>query len=152
MERRSSEASNTRLSGCVFPGVDYRSGETGGRPSRGGASCRDTDCQHPPHQRQVVLSHTRTRSPNLRPPLPLPPPSVTLCARLVRRLYNYEPLTALRMLRASAFGRLVCVKGTVVRVSNIKPLCTRMAFRCVGGSHVQSLPLQHGKYAAPTKV
>ncbi|KAM3606786.1 uncharacterized protein V6R79_023226 [Siganus canaliculatus] len=67
------------------------------------------------------------------------------------RLYNYEPLTPLRDLRASVFGRLVCVKGTVVRVSNIRPQCTRMAFRCLGCSDVQSLALQHGKYATPTK-
>lgn len=67
------------------------------------------------------------------------------------RLYNYEPLTPLRMLRASVFGRLVCVRGTVVRVSNIRPLCTRMAFKCLCCSHAQSLPLQHGSYATPTK-
>uniref|UniRef100_A0A3Q3FY03 DNA helicase MCM8 n=1 Tax=Labrus bergylta TaxID=56723 RepID=A0A3Q3FY03_9LABR len=67
------------------------------------------------------------------------------------RLFNYEPLTPLRMLRASVFGRLVCVRGTVVRVSNIRPLCTRMAFRCLGCSNTLSLPLQHGKYATPTK-
>lgn len=72
--------------------------------------------------------------------------------KTVRRLYNYEPVTPLRTLRASVFGRLVCVKGTVVRVSNIRPLCTRMAFSCLGCSQTQSLPLQHGKYAIPTKV
>ncbi|XP_028983388.1 DNA helicase MCM8 [Betta splendens] len=67
------------------------------------------------------------------------------------RLYNYDPLTPLRMLRASVFGRLVCVRGTVVRVSNIRPFCTRLAFRCVSCTHTLSLPLQHGKYATPTK-
>ncbi|XP_010904530.1 DNA helicase MCM8 [Esox lucius] len=67
------------------------------------------------------------------------------------RLYNYEPLTALRMLRASVFGRLVCVRGTVVRVSNIRPLCTRLAFTCSGCSHTQSLTLTHGKFTMPTK-
>ncbi|XP_013880058.1 DNA helicase MCM8 [Austrofundulus limnaeus] len=67
------------------------------------------------------------------------------------RLYNYEPMTPLRTLRASVFGRLVSVKGTVVRVSNIRPLCTRMAFRCQSCSHTLSLTLQHGKYATPTK-
>ncbi|XP_070772101.1 DNA helicase MCM8 isoform X2 [Enoplosus armatus] len=67
------------------------------------------------------------------------------------RLYNYEPLTPLRTLRASVFGRLVCVRGTVVRVSSIRPLCTRMAFRCLACSHTLSLPLQHGKYATPAK-
>lgn len=68
------------------------------------------------------------------------------------RLYNYEPQTPLRMLRASVYGRLVCVRGTVVRVSSIRPQCTRMAFKCRGDSHVQTLPLQQGKFATPTKV
>uniref|UniRef100_A0A8C7I0L0 DNA helicase MCM8 n=1 Tax=Oncorhynchus kisutch TaxID=8019 RepID=A0A8C7I0L0_ONCKI len=67
------------------------------------------------------------------------------------RLYNYAPLTALRMLRASVFGRLVCVRGTVVRVSNIRPLCTRLAFTCSGCSHTHTLTLPHGKFTTPTK-
>lgn len=71
---------------------------------------------------------------------------------IIHRLFNYEPLTPLRMVRASVFGRLVCVRGTVVRVSSIRPLCTRMAFRCLGCSHTLSLLLQQGKFATPTKV
>ncbi|XP_043991966.1 DNA helicase MCM8 [Gambusia affinis] len=67
------------------------------------------------------------------------------------RLYNYEPLTPLRTLRASVFGRMVCVRGTVVRVSNIRPQCTRMAFKCQTCASTLTLPLQHGKYATPTK-
>ncbi|XP_037638413.1 DNA helicase MCM8, partial [Sebastes umbrosus] len=82
--------------------------------------------------------------------LPVDTPIINI-PHISARLYNYEPLTALRTLRASVFGRLVCVRGTVVRVSNIRPLCTRMAFRCLGCSHTQSLPLQYGKYATPTK-
>ncbi|XP_039640656.1 DNA helicase MCM8, partial [Perca fluviatilis] len=82
--------------------------------------------------------------------LPVATPIINI-PHISARLYNYEPLTALRTLRASVFGRLVCVRGTVVRVSNIRPLCTRMAFRCLGCMHTQSLPLQHGKYATPTK-
>uniref|UniRef100_A0A673CTA8 DNA helicase MCM8 n=1 Tax=Sphaeramia orbicularis TaxID=375764 RepID=A0A673CTA8_9TELE len=82
--------------------------------------------------------------------LPVATPIINI-PHISARLYNYEPLTPLRMLRASVFGRLVCVRGTVVRVSNIRPQCTRMAFRCLGCSHIQSLPLQHGKYATPPK-
>ncbi|XP_061829215.1 DNA helicase MCM8 [Nerophis lumbriciformis] len=67
------------------------------------------------------------------------------------RLHNYEPLTPLRTLRASVYGQLVCVRGTAVRVSNIRPLCTRLAFRCTTCSATCSLPLQRGKYATPTK-
>ncbi|XP_067368767.1 DNA helicase MCM8 isoform X1 [Channa argus] len=82
--------------------------------------------------------------------LPVATPIINI-PHISARLYNYEPLTPLRMLRASVFGRLVCVRGTVVRVSNIRPFCSRMAFRCLTCSHTQSLPLQHGKYATPTK-
>ncbi|KAM6916200.1 DNA helicase MCM8 [Xenentodon cancila] len=82
--------------------------------------------------------------------LPVATPIINI-PHISARLYNYEPLTPLRTLRASVFGRLVCVKGTVVRVSNIKPLCTRMAFRCQSCMNTLSLPLQHGKYATPTK-
>ncbi|KAM9365006.1 DNA helicase MCM8 [Pholidichthys leucotaenia] len=82
--------------------------------------------------------------------LPVATPIINI-PHISARLYNYEPLTPLRTLRASVFGRLVCVKGTVVRVSNIRPLCTRMAFSCQSCSAALSLPLQHGKYAAPTK-
>ncbi|XP_053292433.1 DNA helicase MCM8 [Pleuronectes platessa] len=82
--------------------------------------------------------------------LPVATPIINI-PHISARLYNYEPLTPLRMLRASVFGRLVCVKGTVVRVSNIRPLCTRMAFRCQSCMQTMSLPLQHGKYATPTK-
>ena len=34
-------------------------------------------------------------------------------------------------------GKFVSVKGTVVRVSNIKPLCTKLAFECVTCGTVQ---------------
>ncbi|XP_075339377.1 DNA helicase MCM8 [Odontesthes bonariensis] len=82
--------------------------------------------------------------------LPVSTPIINI-PHISARLYNYEPLTPLRTLRASVFGRLVCVKGTVVRVGNIRPVCTRMAFRCQTCTNTMALPLQHGKYAAPTK-
>jgi len=34
-------------------------------------------------------------------------------------------------------GKFVMVKGTVVRVSSIKPLCTTMAYECISCRHVQ---------------
>ena len=34
-------------------------------------------------------------------------------------------------------GKFVSVKGTVVRVSNIKPICTKLAFECVTCGTVQ---------------
>ncbi|KAM4695002.1 DNA helicase MCM8 isoform 2-T2 [Discoglossus pictus] len=67
------------------------------------------------------------------------------------RVYNYEPLTPLKNLRANFYGKYVSLRGTVVRVSNIKPLCTKMAFSCNTCGDVQSLPLPDGKYTVPTK-
>lgn len=68
------------------------------------------------------------------------------------RIYNYEPLTQLKNVRANYYGKYVALRGTVVRVSNIKPLCTKMAFLCAACGEVQSLSLPDGKYNLPTKV
>ncbi|XP_034041317.1 DNA helicase MCM8 [Thalassophryne amazonica] len=100
---------------------------------------------------QVLTSDLEKQAAELKgEELPVATPIINI-PHISARLYNYEPVTPLRTLRASVFGHLVCVRGTVVRVSNIRPLCTRLAFRCLRCSHTQSLPLQQGKYAAPTK-
>uniref|UniRef100_A0A8D2AVD5 DNA helicase MCM8 n=1 Tax=Sciurus vulgaris TaxID=55149 RepID=A0A8D2AVD5_SCIVU len=67
------------------------------------------------------------------------------------RIYNYEPLTHLKNVRANYYGKYIALRGTVVRVSNIKPLCTKMAFLCAACGEVQSFPLPDGKYNLPTK-
>nr|KAF6471598.1 hypothetical protein HJG59_010980 [Molossus molossus] len=67
------------------------------------------------------------------------------------RIYNYEPLTQLKNVRANYYGKYVALRGTVVRVSNIKPLCTKMAFLCAACGEVQSFSLPDGKYNLPTK-
>lgn len=67
------------------------------------------------------------------------------------RLYNYEPLTPLKSLRANLYGKFVVIRGTVVRVSNIKPLCMKLAFVCNSCGDTQSVALPDGKYTMPTK-
>ncbi|XP_063040543.1 DNA helicase MCM8 [Engraulis encrasicolus] len=67
------------------------------------------------------------------------------------RIYNYEPLTHLRTLRANLYGKYVAIRGTVVRVSNIRPLCTKLAFTCNSCADTQSLHLPDGKFTTPTK-
>ncbi|XP_064411395.1 DNA helicase MCM8 [Latimeria chalumnae] len=67
------------------------------------------------------------------------------------RIYNYEPLTPLKNLRANCYGKYIAFRGTVVRVSNIKPLCIKMAFTCSLCADVQSVSLPDGKYTVPTK-
>lgn len=67
------------------------------------------------------------------------------------RLLNHEPITALKNLKASYFCKLVSIRGTVVRVSNVKPLVTRLAFSCNSCGEEQVMRLKEGKYAVPTK-
>ncbi|XP_044865741.1 DNA helicase MCM8 isoform X2 [Mauremys mutica] len=67
------------------------------------------------------------------------------------RVYNYDPLTQLKNVRANCYGKYVALRGTVVRVGNIKPLCTKMAFICSTCGYIQSFPLPDGKYSLPTK-
>ncbi|XP_066964761.1 DNA helicase MCM8-like [Macrobrachium rosenbergii] len=66
------------------------------------------------------------------------------------RLVNLMKITQLKNLKAKYYGKLVSIKGTVVRVSSIKPLCTRLAFTCLSCSQVQALILIEGRYAMPT--
>ena len=47
-------------------------------------------------------------------------------------------------------GKLVTVKGTVVRMSPIKPLITGMAFTCGKCSNEVYLAFKEGVYATPT--
>ncbi|XP_078483973.1 DNA helicase MCM8 [Ciona intestinalis] len=67
------------------------------------------------------------------------------------RLYNFEPLTALKHLKAKTFGQFVAIRGTLVKVSHVKPLCTTMAFRCTMCEQLQAILLIDNKYSTPTK-
>ncbi|KAJ8299815.1 hypothetical protein KUTeg_023875 [Tegillarca granosa] len=49
---------------------------------------------------------------------------------LSARVVNYGSPVPLKNLKANYYGKFVSVKGTVVRVSNIKPMCTKLAFEC----------------------
>ncbi|XP_053384109.1 DNA helicase MCM8-like [Mercenaria mercenaria] len=66
------------------------------------------------------------------------------------RILNYGTPVPLKSLKANYYGKFVSVKGTVVRVSNIKPLCTVLAFECNNCSSVQTVYLPDGKYVLPT--
>ena len=67
------------------------------------------------------------------------------------RLGNYKTTTPLKNLRASLYGKLVAICGTVVRVSNTKPLCLFMAFKCRTCSGVLTHPQPDGKFEEPTR-
>ncbi|XP_006822145.1 DNA helicase MCM8-like [Saccoglossus kowalevskii] len=79
------------------------------------------------------------------------PPLLVSVPCIHARLLNYEPVTPLKNLKANYYGKFVSVKGTVVRVSNIKPKCTKMAFQCNTCGEIQRVILPEGKYTVPTK-
>ncbi|XP_033102816.1 DNA helicase MCM8-like [Anneissia japonica] len=82
----------------------------------------------------------------------LKPPSIIVSLPIIHaRILHYEPVTQLKNIKASYCGRFSAVKGTVVRVGNIKPICTRMAFQCNHCGDVQVLTLPDGRYTLPTK-
>ncbi|ELU16340.1 hypothetical protein CAPTEDRAFT_101979 [Capitella teleta] len=70
--------------------------------------------------------------------------------KVICRMTNHIPMTPLKILKANYYGKFVSIKGTVVRVSNIKPLCTQMTFECPKCSHIQIVALPEGKYVMPT--
>ena len=47
------------------------------------------------------------------------------------RIELSQKLSALASLRSSQYGRLVAIKGTIVRISNIRPVNTWLAFQCL---------------------
>ncbi|KAG5449865.1 DNA replication licensing factor mcm8 [Clonorchis sinensis] len=68
------------------------------------------------------------------------------------RVINHLPFTSLRKLRAHHLGRFISVKGIVVRVGQVDPVCHRLAFECAqcGTKQILILPAD-GRYCVPTK-
>lgn len=67
------------------------------------------------------------------------------------RFIGFEPLTPLKQIKANSYGKFVSMKGTVVRVSNVKPFCIKLAFECKSCSVTQVYTQLDGKYTFPKK-
>jgi DNA helicase MCM8 len=78
---------------------------------------------------------------------PLP---VTQDHRLWPRVYNFGPLTPLRSLKGNSVGRFVAVRGTVVRVSNIRQQVTAMQFECAKCGELFARTFIDYKFSPPT--
>ncbi|XP_031474928.1 probable DNA helicase MCM8 isoform X1 [Nymphaea colorata] len=66
------------------------------------------------------------------------------------RLYNhFESMINLKSLKAAYIGKLVSIRGTVVKVSTVKPLVVQMSFTCgkCGAAIMRMFP--DGKYSPP---
>ncbi|KAJ2847189.1 hypothetical protein GGI22_006048, partial [Coemansia erecta] len=71
--------------------------------------------------------------------------------RLHIHLLHHEPIAHMKTLKSNLVGKLVTVRGTVVRTSPIKPLLVQAQFICqrCGGS--QLMKIIEGKYETPIK-
>nr|GEU65863.1 probable DNA helicase MCM8 [Tanacetum cinerariifolium] len=72
-------------------------------------------------------------------------------AKVNIRLHNYpESMIALKNLKAAYIERLVSVRGTVVKVSTVKPLVVQMSFTCTKcGTEIQR-DFPDGKFSPPS--
>ncbi|KAJ1963828.1 hypothetical protein H4R35_007205 [Dimargaris xerosporica] len=71
--------------------------------------------------------------------------------RIQIRLHQYEPITPLKHLKSNLVGKLICVRGTVVRTSLVKPILTQISFLCTSCHRRQTLKTTDGKYTRPVK-
>nr|XP_046469791.1 DNA helicase MCM8-like isoform X2 [Neodiprion pinetum] len=79
---------------------------------------------------------------------------VTVSANLpiaVVRISNYGPVLSLRDLKVNSYGKLISIRGCIMRVGNIKHFAQWMEFLCVScGSRMISRQVD-GIYTLPTK-
>ncbi|CAI9098081.1 OLC1v1034660C1 [Oldenlandia corymbosa var. corymbosa] len=67
------------------------------------------------------------------------------------RLHNYpESMIALKNLKAAYIDRLVSVRGTVVKVSTVRPLVLQMSFVCTGCGENITRDFPDGKFSPPS--
>ncbi|KAJ1966277.1 hypothetical protein GGI12_000182 [Dipsacomyces acuminosporus] len=67
------------------------------------------------------------------------------------RLLHHEPLTHMKALKSSLVGKLVTVRGTVVRTTPIKPLLAQAQYECARCGSSQILKIVDGQYEVPAK-
>jgi len=48
-------------------------------------------------------------------------------------------------------GRFIAIRGTVVRVSTVKPVVTQMSFICANCEQVSAITFSDGQFRPPTK-
>ncbi|KAF6215201.1 hypothetical protein GE061_009953 [Apolygus lucorum] len=65
------------------------------------------------------------------------------------RIVHYQPVIPLRDIKAALFGKLITIRGTVIRVGPTRLLCTRMGFACVICRQPQAITLKDGAYGTP---
>ncbi|XP_065348176.1 DNA helicase MCM8 isoform X2 [Cloeon dipterum] len=77
------------------------------------------------------------------------PPKVEL--PVVRaRIIGHEPVIQLKQLKANYFGKLVTIRGTIIRVGGLKLQCTWLAYSCNTCGFVQAVRQPEGSFTQPS--
>ncbi|XP_063375575.1 DNA helicase MCM8-like [Cydia amplana] len=66
------------------------------------------------------------------------------------RILNHQPVVPIANLKVNYFGKLVTIKGTVIRVGSVGLTCTSMAFECSSCHAVQAMVQPQGVFTAPS--
>ena len=67
------------------------------------------------------------------------------------RLYDMDVVTSIRQLKSHLVTKFVTIRGTVVRVGNLKPMVSQMNFRCSRCDIVMSCFFEDGRFKNPEK-
>ncbi|KAK9824829.1 hypothetical protein WJX81_003431 [Elliptochloris bilobata] len=73
------------------------------------------------------------------------------CKVAIRLVNCPQAATHIRQLRSSSVGRLVSIRGTVVRVSGIRPLVVQMDFACGKCGATMTCAFPDGKFTPPQR-
>ncbi|KAG7027994.1 putative DNA helicase MCM8, partial [Cucurbita argyrosperma subsp. argyrosperma] len=77
--------------------------------------------------------------------------NLEVVAKVLVRLHNYsESMLALKNLKAAYIDKLVSVRGTVVKVSTVKPLVVQMSFDCAKCKSNITRIFPDGKFSPPS--
>ncbi|CAB3256561.1 unnamed protein product [Arctia plantaginis] len=70
-------------------------------------------------------------------------------SKIKLRVLNHQPVIPIANLKVNYFGKLVTLKGTVIKVGSVGLICTSMAFECSGCHNVQAVVQPQGVFTAP---
>ncbi|ELP85914.1 DNA replication licensing factor mcm4, putative [Entamoeba invadens IP1] len=80
-----------------------------------------------------------------------PNPEDALNCQCIARIQFTKPTSTIKELKASTIGKLICIKGTVIRASSIKPYLVSMSFKCGTCNYQKDVRFKDGKYKLPKK-
>lgn len=67
------------------------------------------------------------------------------------RFVKLDPVTPIQDIKTKDYGRLVSIRGTVIRASNIRPLCMWLAFECNECHGTQVVYQPCGRFVNPVR-